>query len=218
MRSFRRKYKRYQKGVLKGLIIPDVLYTKHKYKLNFNFGAGAATAAAVQFRGNSLYDPDATGVGLTVAGFREYMNFYLEYCVLASSIRWEITSNSAVSINYTVRPDYDLTNPSENGTFLPEENRYTKAYLCGATTLGNHNAKVLKNYMSTAKIYGMSPRFIKDSPDFYGVTNSNPTRQWYWLLSGYDYSGASAQAAICKVTITYYAMYRKRKELNGQVL
>lgn len=220
MRKFRRKWKRAQKVVLGGLIIPDTVVTKLRSVYNFNFNAAALATAAAQWRGNSCYDPDFTGVGLTVPGFREYMNFFQKCTVLGSAVRWEVCGTSTQPIHYSLWPWYDsTTDPIETGTFKPDEQRYCRQKLCSGTTSGSNNHVILKNYMSTAKIFGVSPRMVKDEENFSHVTNTNPATgyDWYWRIVGYDSAGG-AQTATVRIHITYYCLFRKRRDLYGQVL
>lgn len=204
-------------GVGKSPIIPDKMMVKMKYSSKITLAQSAAGVSVFQFfSGNSLYDPDVTGVGGQPEGYDQWSSFYNRYRVYGSKCRVQFTTvgNTNPLQNYevvlapvTINTGYTTPSDARSGP-------YNKWSLLG---LGA-NLPTLTSYMSTAKIFGQNKVTIKSDAQYTGTTGnigtgSNPLTQWFWevLINSVD---PLAQGTVyCYVTLTYYAELFDRTDL-----
>lgn len=170
-------------------------------------------SALQQFRGNSPFDPDFTGVGTSAIGFSTYASMYTYYRCYGSRIRvqWCNVGASAatqviqvgVSASPTVSPGY--TNMDQL-----MENPYGVVKIFAFGT----NVPVTKMYMSTAKIEGVHKKAVATDDTYASLTTTNPAQPWYWNLITQSADQVSSSTAIAFVTITYYCEFYGRQVLT----
>lgn len=169
-----------------------------------------------QMRGNSLYDPDFTGVGVQPYGLDQFMPvFYQRYKVVASKISVYFSSTvltaNCPAIRCFIIPywDTDLTyhDPSDLGA-VPD----CKQSYIGVNTKNGSMGK-LTNYCTTKKMYPAN------HSDLYctALYNANPDRPWYWLI----YFDSSLYAALetepdiyFNIKIKYYVKLQRLSSVN----
>lgn len=193
--------------------VPDRMSLKLKYETIINMTSAGSTAVQV-FRGNSLFDPDYTGVGTQPLGYDQWSNFYERYKVNASKMMISFSATSDSNIAATL-----LLNLTPNGgtSNTPD----TRAYYEWGTTAYNRNKLVglmsggspivyMKNYVSTQKIWGEKTT----SDEYSALITSNPARVWFWVFQVDAMSGGgAATTGLVKCTITYYCEFYDRKQL-----
>ena len=186
--------------------VSDRMMIKMKYTTFIDLGA--VPAPRWFFRGNSINDPDQTGVGGQPTGHDEWSNFYNRYCVYSSKINVEYcNANSATTGNV-------LCNvvPLDDTASRTYDELATYPYARTKTLVpisGGGNPVRLNNYMGTKKLFATN---ILD--DLYKAGfNSNPTRQFYWCVAADSMDGVTNVNINAKVTITYYVMLYDRKNL-----
>lgn len=193
-------------------IVADRYYVKLKYTA---VHPGIFTGAAFtnfQIRGNSLYDPNLTGAGTQPRGFDILNQLYSKYRVLGSSIDFQLVQNStsAATANTLVGivPQPTTTSPSDV-TDIANQPR-ARWRLTGP----NHGSGPIRvrHYMSTRKIFGLSKREVADE-DYAADVGANPSNLWIWNISSGTLDGTSTVNAESVITVTYYAVFYKRKEL-----
>jgi hypothetical protein len=187
--------------------IPDVKHVKLKYT-TFLLMTGTPTSTW-KFRGNSIHDPDFTGVGGQPLGHDQWNNFYEKYMVKSSSIDVQILNNAT-----TAGPGNVLIN------LLPQDSNVTRNYQELSDSQYNKNRFVapvsagqngifMKHFISTKKIMGDNVLDDLYEADF----GSNPSEQWYWTLQADNFNQFSQHSLDVKVTITYYVKLFQRVEL-----
>lgn len=194
---------------IKGFIMPDRMFVKLRY-----FEAYTQTAASYVtwlWRGNSLYDPNASGTGGQPTGYDEWSRFYNKVVVLGAKIEFEgvslATGISEASI-WALR-NYEAT-PTTPGATFPELPIVTSRFVVqsGAGTTPRFR---LKLWVKTSKIWGVSSQEVKDNDDFAHAA-SNPINGWTFCTNSWATTGGNASVA-AQVKITYYCMF-KEKILN----
>jgi len=169
------------------------------------------------FRGNSMYDPDSTGIGSQPRWYDTYLGAnglsapYNSCTVLASKIIVSIwqdptlsgTSGSVAGV-VSVLP-YPGTSTPPNSLKEVQERAFVRY-----KNVGNANAHApltLKHYCKTKALYqGVNPL---TNTDFMHSYNANPTKQWYWNIQAVNIiTGAGVNLFSCYVTcrIKYYCM------------
>lgn len=164
-----------------------------------SLAVGGAWQGIYQFRGNSVYDPDGTGVGVQPYGYDQLTpQLFNTYKVFASKIL--ITFTCAASIPFLkvflvpIRAS-SLTYHDAADLMMMPLRKYVQWSSQSAKGRG-----IIKAYASTKKILPDVDGDVTLSAAY----NSNPGTGWNWLLY-FDTSETSTDATIkfdCKVT--YY--------------
>lgn len=182
-------------------------FTKFVYHdTGFTANLAAATYRDYRvFRGNSVYDPDQTGVGLTAYYLTELVGdgkFYQNYCVLGSKITVYATVVNADLTTANIPKVRCILFPSANAappiTTLGE---FDMQHGAKSMTITGDQARRYKltNYASTKR--QLMPGGPTDI-EWYGSVSTSPNRQWYWYLI-FD------AAQIPKTCTVYYDVYIK---------
>jgi len=142
--------------------------------------ASSTTAIRYIFRGNSIFDPNATNDTTTARGFKDWSAFYSRYQVTASKISI-IAHNKTASTGDDLRLSlYCSASNAESTVVDPVTVPGVKTILIPSGS-GPTTSKKLKKYMTTAKVYNLplsSLGFTASSADF----QHDPTAQWFWYL------------------------------------
>lgn len=79
---------------------PASMMVRLRYVNTFTLNAGIGSYAQQNYRANSIYDPDATGVGHSPSNYDRWTANYDRYTVIASEIKvyWVGTSGTAITI------------------------------------------------------------------------------------------------------------------------
>lgn len=111
--------------IVRGLSpFPNVKVVRHKYCDNFQFGAaGASGISYYQWRANSMYDPDYTGVGHQPMFRDEMAAQYQHYTILSSYIKVTFPPEQTNQQNICLYVDDDDSIPV-NMTTAVEQHRY----------------------------------------------------------------------------------------------
>lgn len=172
-----------------------------------------------QFRGNSVYDPDYTGIGSqprwvdTFLGANETAAPYLRYTVLASKIIVNIWQDPKLTgtVGSTAGLVSILPMAGTSGVTPPaslkemQERAFIRTRSVG--NANSHSPLTLKHYCKTKALWqGMNPL---SSTEFSSVYNNNPQREWSWVISAVNIiSGTGIDLFSCFITvrIKYYCM------------
>lgn len=185
---------------------------------NMKLSQSLTSIPAIQtFRGNSMYDPDFTGVGSqprwydTLVGGNDTAAPYNQCTVLASKITiciWQDptltgTSGSTAGI-VSVLPRSGTSTPPSTIKEM-QERAFVRWKNVG--NANSHSPLVLKSYCKTKALYtGFTPLA---NADFTSSYNGNPSRQWYWDIQCVNIiTGTGINLFSCYFTarIKYYCM------------
>lgn len=194
-----------------GLTAPDRTIVKMTYA-QFNQLTSGVSFASQIYRGNSIFDPDLTGVGHQALAHDQWATLYEFYRVLSSSIEVYATSQD------TVDPCLVVVVPSEESTVIdagnPDtyvESPYSKhAYL---SVRGGTDHCRIYSWMNTARILGV--RKFDSGFDEAAAFGANPTTgaQWFWhVLVATRVNQPNVEI---HVKITYTVEMLKRKQLTA---
>lgn len=197
--------------------LPNTAYIAFRY---IDDGFSAATTALNNyqedhvFRGNSLYDPDQTGVGVQPYGYDQWVAIYgteCSYRVTASSIavNWCITSEAASEVKCYVIPYrntvFDYTDESDLRTIPYCRWKQTDK------TAGQTQKNWIQAYCTTRALHRNMT--AKDSI-FTSGSGTNPTGAWYWHVI-FDTSTVSEAVTISyDIKIKYYSILSRYKDVN----
>jgi len=172
---------------------------------------------AYLFRGNSMFDPDSTGIGLQPRWYDTYLGVNSGSCpynmctVLASKIIVNIwqdptlsgTSGSVAGI-VAITP-YPGTSTAPNS--LKEIQERASVRYKNVGNANSHAPLTLKHYCKTKALYqGVNPL---TNTDFQHAYNGNPSKVWYWNISAVNViasAGVNLFSCFITVRIKYYCM------------
>lgn len=213
----RNKRPRITQVLSRTLLHPDRLFVKLK---DVRFGTiSSLTLSKAQFTlsGNSIYNTYSNTPGAAhPTGWLQYTSLYNNDCVFGSKIKvtfchgegtqpfilcgiWPSTSNNTTTVSTTV--DY-------------ESQPYDRHKYMGAPTAGCNNVKMVKNYMTTKKMFAR--KNILESDDFWESTSNAPQNfnRWYWNIYAQDLTTSGSLDNIRFVyEIVYYVCFINKRDV-----
>lgn len=160
------------------------------------------------FAGNSLFDPDYTGVGVQPYGFDNWCSstaFFSKYEVFASAI----TVYLSTSANFTVCPKVMVyVIPTEKATFAYHDLsdlvqiQHAKVKSFGLGNYKNGSQMVVKHYITSNQVLGKSRGSDGSCVAAY---NASPTNLWLWHVYVDTSQWANESTILMDVKIKYYA-------------
>lgn len=195
-----------------GVTAPDRTIVKMKYS-QFNQLTAAVNPFAVQiYRGNSIFDPDQTGIGHQALGHDQWANLYEAYRVLSSSIIVYFTSQDSVDSQLVVICPSEESSTIDSGN--PDtycETPYSKhSYI---SVRGGQDKATLMSSMTTAQMLGI--RRLDSGFDEAALFGNNPSAGASWFWHVYVATRTNQPNAEIHTTITYTVELLKRKQLTA---
>lgn len=202
---------------------PTVMYRKLAYTddtLRLVQGAGD-TCAYIEYRGNSLNDPDLTGVGNqpryydTLVGAAGGTAPYRSYNVLASKIIVDIyqdpaAAGAAQNCTVFVIPNRGTTLGDNLPTTLLKamETPYTRKKEIGLNT--SWKPQRLTAYMKSNVMFG-----TKDGMDneYSATYNGNPSFGWKWSIGICNIVPAQISSVYIRVSMKFYCQFSLQNEI-----
>lgn len=189
--------------------IPDRMFTTLKYSTlsTMNYAGGLT---AIRFRGNSLFDPDFSGVGHQPYGFDQWANFYNRYRVYGVSYRITPTNTSTIyqgEVLVQHRPNSVLS------ASIEEANEGPYSQLKALPVEGAGRPPTFRGYHSVAKVYGVSRKQVRSEQDFGALISDNPPVNTFINIYLQNQSVVQALTATVRIELTYYAEFYERKRL-----
>lgn len=175
------------------------------------------------YRGNSLYDPDYTGVGVQPYGYDNMCNAnapFGRYLVYGSKI-------TVYPHVYTAgqSPQYGTGNYALKMVVVPTRivapaytsfDDITKMPYARARNIESANdvnrGNILKQYVSTRRIMPEVGSLQDDA--LTALYNTNPTKEWYWLVIADSSTFSNDITVYAEVKIKYYCKLMKTDDLN----
>lgn len=161
------------------LQVPDRLMVKLKYATFQTATSGGVAPVDVLMSGNGLFDPEVGVGGSTPLGYAAYASLYNNYRCFASAIKTTLFSSSTTipltTITQWIIPSTDVT-PLALGVEWFMSQKYCK-YALQNLYKGN---PIVKNYMSTQKLWGVNKGTVMDDEIYSADVASLPANQWYW--------------------------------------
>lgn len=178
-------------------------------------GIGTSYVTSHTFRGNSLFDPDQTGVGVQPYGFDQYCGAgmqFQKYCVYASKIKiyprcTTAQSSGIVGAKWIVVPIRTI--PPTVTEFEDLKQMPWSRSLC-INSIDDQKGH-LTSYCSTKKQFAEVGYL---SNDFSALYSTNPASPWYWYVQVDTKSSSIEQLMNMDVQITYYCKLSKTDSVN----
>lgn len=193
-----------------GFLIADRTVVKLRFRTRYPLTSSSGVISTLQqFRGNSPFDPDFTGVGVSAAGFTTYSSIYNSYRCYGSSImvQWCNTGTSAgtqvMQVGVSATPASAVSYTTIDQLL---ENPYGKVKILSF----NANVPRTKMYMSTAKIEGVHKKTVVSDDAYGSAVTTNPSNPWFWNIMAQSVDQTTTSVTVAYVTITYYCEFYGR--------
>lgn len=185
--------------------MPSALRMSFSFSRTVILGTTLGVPVDYTFRGNSLYDPDFTGVGAQPLYFDQMMGIYGYYSVRSCAIRAEISSTDASN------PLIAVIYPSKNSSAAPTSTNLVQLLqIPGAVSKplsvkgGGQDSIVLDNFYTTSTMF---PDYSASNADYRGIVSANPPTagSWFWHVATFNADGGSQTSnAVGNIRLTYY--------------
>ncbi len=181
--------------------VSQYLYVKLKYCFQeeiSNIGGGLTTH---QFRGNSCFDPDFTGIGQQPRYFDEYSAMYRNYRVMATGVKTRyINRTGTVARMWTyARADSSVLTTKEDLCELNEGSVFST---------DSRRVVAMKRYFTTKGVFGphMSETFNTRA-----TTGNNPVTVWYLNVSILNVDPVGGLDGQLNVDLVFYVRFENPK-------
>lgn len=188
-------------------VIPANMHVRLTYYNSTQLGETVVGAGANYFyRLNSVYDPDASGVGSVAIGYNTYAGLFLNYKVHRVTVRFDgfVGGGTGVSSygNVTMAPvPGQAVVPTNRNTWKVIPGNVC-ASVTGAQNGGKNHFSFTRSY-DLAKVLQVSRSQYNNEMDFSGAIGSNPARQAY-LMVAIDGAGSSSVVQMTyNISLTY---------------
>lgn len=161
-----------------------------------------------QYRMNSIFDPDYTGVGHQPLGHDEFAYFYNRYRVLAAKIRvtfTPITANADILCGLGVHPG---SGGALTWQTMHEDDRWKT---CLAH--GERGSRTMKIYSSLNSVIGITRREFAHDDLYQAFFGSNPSAVVYGTWYTQNVDEATSTTIRVQTKISYYVELSSRDQL-----
>ncbi len=157
------------------------------------------------YRLNSVYDPDASGVGAVAIGYNTWVTLYLNYKVVRVTARAQgvVTGLSAGSFgNVCFAPvPNQMVIPANKQTWkvIPRSTMKTVTN----EAVGGHNMFLFERTYDLASLANVTRAQYADDMDFSGAVGSNPARQIYLVVTVDSTGSTTAATLTANIQLSY---------------
>lgn len=194
------------------IVAPDSIRVSLPYEETIHPTATLGSLYLYQYRGNSTFDPNYTGVGGQPAGFDVWSLLYNEYTVISSHIELEIICSTTADVEFVVYPSYNTTTPATaaDASVRP----YASRILLSPT--GNACKGKLRSSMSTAQMFGIRPQATLDDDQYGATISTNPgsSAVWYWNIAVQNVTSTLTLNDYIRVRLIYDVLFHDRISLS----
>lgn len=192
-------------------VLPDNQTVVMRYVSNLTLSSGVVTYTEHTFRGNSIFDPDFTGVGHQPMGHDEWSVLFGRYRVIAYRVRVDAT-------NLATDPCQMIVVPTEFSTTIASINAAREQYMARFKTLsptgeGQTVGVIQMPWINCAQFKG--EKGMKYDKDFTAAFGANPVQDVYFKVGVANQAGAANLNMEFTVTIEYKVQLYDRNILSS---
>ena len=185
------------------------LFYTHTGQINCSYHPTVPMTGYAQFRVNSLFDPDYTGVGAQPLWTDQFNYLYSRYRV--HGMKYKLTVSCPDNNRMTqigLCPAVNATLETTWQTMAERsESRIAVVPPLGATP------KVLRGYIPTGRIWGLTKQQMKEDEDFIAAFGANPTKST--ILTLYGVTSAASAVIDFKLDMTFFTEMLDRVKVGG---
>lgn len=188
--------------------VPRGIADCHKVALSYgtyvNFAPTSGALSNQQYSGNSLFDPDVSGVGSQPYWFDQWAAMYGKYRVVKSRIELELVNTGSVHVDVCLVPT--VGSPTDTSIYNISEWKYARKVPLAINT-GGPSVRNVTMTMKTEKVFGLSKTQMFDEDGYAADYTTNPAFRWYWQVFAQTVGGLTTTPAVTiGVRVTYYAI------------
>lgn len=150
--------------------------------------------------GNSLYDPDHTGIGSQAVSNSKMATLYGKYVVTGAKCECTLVNKGSYALQVTLHPSTDDSAPT---TAAARHQRGVVETIAGPGG-SSQDVVTLKSMAWSNDLLGK--RSVLSEKDCTAATNANPNQRWYFVLVANDGSAHTNNARLFW-KVTYYVTY-----------
>jgi len=192
---------------------PTAFPSMHTCTMRYNavvaLAPAAGSVATNVFRLNSVFDPDYTGVGATVAGYTSLAALYGKYRVLGFSMKIEYMNYGAAPLTCFVAVN-PVTTVGVDITAILRQRHVWYRGICSKDGSGTITHVVRG---SVSSVYGVPRAQVRSEDDYASVTGSNPNNPVFAHVGVYA-DGAAAGTANAHVSIDFNVVWSLPLEVS----
>lgn len=194
-------------------VCPDVMRVRMRQsEFRSLSGAGAVSFNAYIYRGNSIFDPNFTGVGHQPLGHDQWQAFYRRYRVIGSRVDIKFLASSAAAENLV-----GMLVPLNTSTVLSNAEDYMEAAYSKNCNIGQSTSNgvgELSMYMAVNKIRGGPHNLVRYEEDYGALFGANPSKEFFWHIVVRAVDGSLTWTCDYAVDVTYYVEMFDRQSLD----
>lgn len=198
--------KPYRVTIRRGLSAPDEIRVGLRYTAQVAITNTVGVPNSYVFRGNSVFDPDYTGIGSQPNGFDQWKTMYQRYRVLGSKciVRPVSTSTTLLPIDTVLCPVQDGI-----AVNVSLENLKCNKYAI-ENVLSQNLRTTLSATMSTSCLLGLFKDAVETERDYASDITTNPTKVWFWQISCGPVDGTSTATTQMYVDLEFDTVFFNR--------
>jgi hypothetical protein len=216
MKKKQQRRPRQRAGQIRTVVLRDIAPDSIKVPLNYTMDIDLAGAVMLDhvINLNSLYDPDATGVGNQPLGFDQWSAFYSRYRVDEVAVQVDWINNSVNSVTDILAvASNSLTAISTAATYEAGcQSPFSKTGILAIAT-GNNIAQFKTRYQ-LHRITGVSKQKYESDDAYSGTSGSSPTEDIALHLCAKDFGFATNVATKVRVKLTFQSTFFDRVQLT----
>lgn len=222
-RRFNKRMDRATKTIVRqpAAIVSDRHFCKLYQPLTVRYiGSGAGALVSVNLQGNGFGIAGEEAVQFP-AGLLELSNLFERYVIYGTKVKVEIDNESNTGGLRAL-----LVPLNEQSALLTDyqsclSNPYARDKIMGPST--GQNKAILKNYMTTTRMWGLKKGQVKTEDDFSGDTTdsgslpggmSDPVNTWWWNLLFEPTLASDTVNACVTIKVTTYVEFYNRRPLS----
>lgn len=187
--------------------LPNTLIMKHDYYEVLTI-VSSTTAATNVYRLNSIFDPDATGVGNAVYYYDQMKLLYGKYCVYGVKVSCTLACESGVSMVMGFKAQNDQTVLTDASLALERPDAKSRIVTPGQRT------QTISKYFPIDKLFGVRKQTILDENDYKANVGYSPANVYYLQTFAGPLDNATSSGGRIVVKMTYYVKWSDRLRQN----
>lgn len=192
-------------------MVPDRIRVKLCYSDYYALSSVAGAYVEHLWKGNSVYDPDSTGVGHQPLGYDQLTAFYNRYRVYMSAITVTPVLPTGASTGNMIMALFPTQSVSGAGTVNQAiELPYSK-YLIMSNSGNYRDNQKLFNRISTGRFLGYGN--VETNENIESLFSTDPAHIWYWSV-GTNATTSVDQTVQVLVKLVYDVEFFDRRTLT----
>lgn len=189
---------------------PDRLRLPLRFSIDVTVTITAGAPQQISIEGNNIFDPSG-GIGSSQpVGFTSLIQLYSRFIVFGSTCQAKLnmdnSGTNASAVNFIRGCLWADTTTTTFTSDIAVASAFptSKTFLTRSDwAMGSEGCLTVRNYASTAKMFGIPKARVLMDDVFHGTSNANPTRIWYWNIIIGPNNSAPVQNSVQHLTMDF---------------